>query len=128
MKIKITGPGREKDEIYFTSPCGEGRGIWCGTANAPGVELEVEFELTALLMRWIDILPSDSREYRIGIERDRVVFTGRLDNIEEDGTCFLQMGEDNIMFECLGEPMALGSFVELRTSEVRIYPVVLSQA
>jgi hypothetical protein len=28
------------------------------------------------------------------------------------------------MFECLGEPMALGGWVELRTRELDIYPLI----
>jgi len=45
-----------------------------------------------------------------------------LENIEEDGTGFLRIGEGLVMFECLGEPMALGVFVELQVRDVRIYP------
>ncbi|WP_410513342.1 hypothetical protein PaeBR_02470 [Paenibacillus sp. BR2-3] len=125
MKITITKYGLRKDEILFNSSYGEGRGLWCGAAVTLGEEVEVEFEFIQFLMRWIDILPSDSSEFSMRIDQDRVVFTGRLDNIEEDGTAFLQMGEGLIMFECLGEPMALGTFVEVRTADVRIYPAAL---
>jgi len=123
MKITITKRGIRKDEVEFVTPYGEGRGIWCGSAPiGPGDEVQVEFELVQLLMRWIDILPSESSGYSIRLEQDRVVLSGRLENIEEDGTAFLKLGDSLIMFECLGEPMALGTFVEVRTFEIRLYP------
>ncbi|WP_379127806.1 hypothetical protein [Paenibacillus sp. sgz500958] len=123
MKITITGRGLRKNEVLFTCKYGEGKGIWCGANVAAQEEYEVEFELPVLLMRWIDILPADSGENRICREADGTVFTGRLDNIEEDGTGFLGMDNEFIMFESLGEPMALGTFVSLKAAEVQIYPV-----
>jgi hypothetical protein len=124
MIITITKRGKRKDEVEFVTPYGEGRGIWCSSAPlGPGDEVQVEFELVQLLMRWIDILPSESSDYSIRLEQDRMILSGRLDNIEEDGTAFLKLGDSLIMFECLGEPMALGTFVEVRTSELRLYPV-----
>lgn len=123
MKIKILKSGLRKDEVFFVTDCGEGRGIWCGAPVVPGTESDVEFELTELLMRWVDIVPVPTSEYSIRIDGDKIIFTGVLENIEEDGTGVLRLGEELVMFECLGEPMALGVFVELQVSDVRIYPV-----
>lgn len=123
MKIKMIKSGLKKDEVFFEADCGEGKGIWCGAPAAPGTESEVEFELTELLMRWVDIMPVPAREYSIRSEGNKVVFTGILENIEEDGTGILRLGDSLVMFECLGEPMVLGVFVELQVSEVRIYPL-----
>ncbi|WP_340006518.1 hypothetical protein MHH52_02785 [Paenibacillus sp. FSL K6-0276] len=123
MKIKITKNGSKKDEVFFLTDFGEGRGIWCGAPVKPGTETDVEFELSELFMRWVDILPVSAGEFNIRLEGDKVVFTGVLENIEEDGTGFLRMGEGLVMFECLGEPMALGVFVELQVRDVRIYPL-----
>jgi hypothetical protein len=123
MKIKITKSGLKKDEVFFLTDFGEGRGIWCGAPVKPGTETGVEFELSELLMRWVDILPVPASEFNIRLEREKVVFTGVLENIEEDGTGFLRMGESLMMFECLGEPMALGVFVEIQVRDVSIYPL-----
>ncbi|KGE19519.1 hypothetical protein PWYN_09330 [Paenibacillus wynnii] len=125
MIITITGRGLRKDEILFTSPYGEGKGIWCGAAISLGHNYEVEFEINQLLMRWIDILPAAAAEYSLTLDKDQVTFTGRLENIEEDGSAFLQMGDSLIMFECLGEPMALGTFVEVKTADLRIYDMIV---
>lgn len=125
MNIKILGPGLKKDEVFFEAATGEGRGIWCGPPVKPGDEAVAEFELPALLMRWVDIVPADQEGHRIRMEGNEVVLTGVLDNIEEDGTGCLQLDGELIMFECLGEPMALGSLVEVRTREIRLYPVYL---
>ncbi|WP_339317740.1 hypothetical protein [Paenibacillus sp. FSL R10-2734] len=122
MKIKITKNGIKKDEVFFRADVGEGRGIWCGASVDPGTETDVEFELSELLMRWVDVLPVAASEFNIRLEGDKVVFTGVLENIEADGTGLLRMGEDVVMFECLGEPMALGVFVELHVRDVNIYP------
>jgi hypothetical protein len=122
MQIKITKSGLKKDEVFFLTEFGEGRGIWCGAPVNPGAEMDVEFELSELLMRWVDIHPVPAGEFKIRLEQDRVIFTGVLENIEEDGTGFLRIGEGLVMFECLGEPMALGVFVELQVRDVRIYP------
>ena len=122
MQIKITKSGLKKDEVFFLTEFGEGRGIWCGAPVNPGVEMDVEFELSELLMRWVDIHPVPAGEFNIRLEQDRVIFTGVLENIEEDGTGYLRIGEGLVMFECLGEPMALGVFVELQVRDVRIYP------
>lgn len=89
----------------------------------PDKETDVEFELSELLMRWVDILPAPASEFNTRLEGDKVVFTGVLENIEEDGTGFLRIGESLVMFECLGEPMALGVFVEVQVRNVSIYPL-----
>lgn len=123
MKIRILKSGLRKDEVLFVTDHGEGRGLWCGAPVAPGTEIDVEFEITQLLMRWVDIVPVATSEYSIRTEGNKVIFTGVLENIEEDGTGVLRLGEGLVMFECLGEPMALGVFVELQVSDVRIYPI-----
>jgi len=126
MKITINKLGLRKDEVSFTSPFGEGKGIWCGSMPVTLQETyNVEFDMNQLLMRWIDILPASTTEYSMGIDNENTIFVGKLENIEEDGTAFLQMEESLIMFECLGEPMALGTFVEVKTSNVRIYDLNL---
>lgn len=112
----------EKGRGIFLTEFGEGRGVWCGAPVNPGAEMDVELELSELLMRWVDIHPVPAGEFNIRLEQDRVIFTGVLENIEEDGTGFLRIGEGLVMFECLGEPMALGVFVELQVRDVRIYP------
>ncbi|ASA25498.1 hypothetical protein [Paenibacillus donghaensis] len=125
MYITIVRQGLKSNEVYFTAGCGEGRGIWQGPqAAAVGAESQVEFELPELLMRWVDIVPVPPAAPAIRLEGERVVFTGILENIEEDGTGFLRLGQDLLMFECMGEPMMLGSCVELSASEVRIYPFI----
>ncbi|WP_379158493.1 hypothetical protein [Paenibacillus sp. sgz5001063] len=125
MNIKIQKTGLKKDEVYFEADAGEGRGIWCGTPVKPGDMAVVEFELPELLMRWVDIVPAEGGEQGIRLEGDVVVLTGVLDNIEEDGTGCLKLDGDLVMFESLGEPMALGSLVEVRTREIRLYPFFL---
>jgi hypothetical protein len=126
MNINILGTSLKKDEVLFASECGEGRGIWCGAAVAAGETYEVEFELSPLFMRWVDIVPAaGGGAYEIRVDGNAVVLTGILENIEEDGTGYLRLDRDLIMFECLGEPMALGGFVEIRTREIKLYPVNL---
>ncbi|MDF9843361.1 MULTISPECIES: hypothetical protein [unclassified Paenibacillus] len=126
MKIAVTRQGIRKNEVYFTADCGEGKGIWCGsTPILYGEAQEVEFELPALLMRWVDIIPAAAGGNAVRMDGEQVLLTGILENIEEDGTGYLRLGEELIMFECLGEPMALGGCVEIRTRELMIYPVNL---
>ncbi|WP_042201438.1 hypothetical protein [Paenibacillus camerounensis] len=127
MKITIVSKGIRTNEVYFSSDFGEGKGIWCGGAPAlPGEGREAEFELPALLMRWVDIMPAPAADGSgIRMDGEHIVLTGILENIEEDGTACLKLGSNLIMFECLGEPMALGGQVELRTRELMIYPVNL---
>ncbi|MBT2293063.1 hypothetical protein J7E73_28915 [Paenibacillus albidus] len=125
MKIEWTQAGLRKNEMFFTSAYGDGKGIWCGPERLPTGETEVEFELSQLFMRWVDIIPAGSSPAGIALERDKVVFTGLLEDIDEEGTGYLRIGGGLIMFESLGEPMALGNMVEVRADEVRIYPLVL---
>ncbi|QUL55528.1 hypothetical protein KDC22_02820 [Paenibacillus tritici] len=126
MNIHILEKGLRKDEIIFTAAeLGEARAVWCGPPVQPGEVREAEFELPQLFMRWVDIVPSGSTACEMRIEGNTVVLTGILENIEEDGTGYLRLGRDLIMLECLGEPMALGSYVEIRTREIRLYPVNL---
>lgn len=125
MKIIISKIGLNKNEVFFVTEYGEGKGRWYGPHVEPGVECEVEFELTELFMRWVDIVPSDSDQYNIHLDRDTVSFTGILDNLEEDGTGYLRVGDSLMMFESLGEPMRLGVYVELKTKALKIYPLVL---
>lgn len=116
--------GRKKDEVHFGTDFGEGKGIWCGAPVKPGDKCAAEFELPSLFMRWVDIVPASGGEYGIRTEGNEVILTGVLENIEEDGTGYLRLGEDWIMLECLGEPMALGGFVEIRAKEIRMYPAL----
>lgn len=126
MKITVTRSGLRPNEIFFTSPYGEGRGMWNGPSIVPAETVEVEFEVTQLLMRWVDIVPvEDLAEAGIALDGDRVVFTGRLEDIDEEGTGYLRIGEGLLMFESLGEPMMLGSLVSVFVREPAIYPVVL---
>ncbi|MBP2115054.1 hypothetical protein [Paenibacillus silagei] len=126
MNIHILGQGPRTGEIRFAAAqWGEARAIWCGPPVQPGEEWVAEWELPALFMSWVDIVPAPGGAFGLRIEGDTVILTGVLENIEEDGTGYLRIGRDLIMFECLGEPMALGGFVELRTREARLYPVNL---
>lgn len=76
-------------------------------------------------MRWVDIVPVSGVDYGIQMDGDKIILTGVLENIEADGTGYLRIAGDLIMFECLGEPMALGGYVEIRTGELEMYPVFL---
>lgn len=125
MNINIIETSLKKDEVFFTSEFGEGRGTWCGAAAAAGETFEAEFELPTLFMCWVDIVPAGGGAFEIRMDGNAVILTGILENIEEDGTGYLRLGRDVIMFECLGEPMALGGFVEIRTREIKLYPVNL---
>lgn len=126
MKITVTRRGLKLNEIFFTSPHGEGRGLWNGPPIVPAQTAEVEFEVTQLLMRWVDIVPAEGQaEAGIALDGERVVFTGRLEDIDEEGTGYLRIGEGLLMFESLGEPMMLGSLVSVFVREPAIYPVVL---
>lgn len=125
MNITIVRQGLRTNEVYFSTEYGEGKGIWNGGPAVPGTVHEVEFELTALFMRWVDIVPASHSEYSIKLDRDEIILTGVLENLEEDGTGYLRLAGDLIMFECLGEPMALGGYVEIRSRELAIYPVFL---
>ena len=125
MRITVTRNGLKKNEIFFTSAYGEGRGIWHGAEASPLEEIDVEFELTQLFMRWVDIVPADKEEAGIAMDGEVVVFTGILEDIDEDGTGYLRLGESVLMFESLGEPMALGTLASISVKEPGIYPVVL---
>ncbi|WP_340021107.1 hypothetical protein MHI24_19075 [Paenibacillus sp. FSL K6-1096] len=126
MRIHILGQGPRKDEVSFsTAEFGHGRAIWCGSPVQPGDERDVELEVPGLLMSWVDMVPAAGGTVGLRSEGDSVFLTGLLENIEEDGTGALRIGGDLIMFECLGEPMVLGALVEIRTREIRLYPVNL---
>jgi hypothetical protein len=125
MKITLLKHGIRKNEVWFAADCGEGRGIWGGgSLPEPGAVLEAEFELPALIMRWVDLVPVNSSDCGIRIDGEQVILTGILENIEADGTGYLRLGPELIMFECLGEPMALGGWVEIRTRELAVYPAI----
>lgn len=49
MQIKITKSGLKKDEVFFLTEFGEGRGVWCGAPVNPGAEMDVELELSGCL-------------------------------------------------------------------------------
>ncbi|MEK4062304.1 MULTISPECIES: hypothetical protein [Paenibacillus] len=125
MNITILRNGPRKNEVYFAAEYGEGKGIWNGNPVEAGEELEVEFELSPLFMRWVDIVPVSGVDYGIRMDGDKIILTGVLENIEADGTGYLRIAGDLIMFECLGEPMVLGGYVEIRTGELGMYPVFL---
>lgn len=122
MNITILRKGLKKNEVIFTTEYGEGKGIWNGEPVEPGTALEAELELPALFMCWIDIVPVSSADFSIRMDGDEVILTGVLENIEADGAGYLRIDGELIMFECLGEPMALGGYVEIWSRELAIYP------
>ncbi|MBY9079904.1 hypothetical protein KIH86_09910 [Paenibacillus sp. HN-1] len=111
-------------EVHFRSPYGEGKGWWLGPVPAPGEELDVELELDGLLIRWVDVAPAPGERPIIALEEGLTVLRGTLEDIEEDGTAYLTIGESEIPFECIGEPMAVGGTVEIRTGALRLYPAL----
>ncbi|MFD1773941.1 hypothetical protein [Paenibacillus rhizophilus] len=123
MKISITRAAERHGEVYFASAYGEGKGQWLGASPfVPGEECEAEFELPELFIKWVDLVPAPGQPPAVSIEAGKNVLTGTLEDIEEDGTAYMRLGESLIMFECLGEPMAIGGTVELTAGILRIYP------
>ncbi|MNW07446.1 hypothetical protein D3C71_2040560 [compost metagenome] len=47
---------------------------------------------------------------------------GTLEDIDEDGTAYMLIGDSEVSFECIGEPMAVGGTVEIRTDALCLYP------
>ncbi|NGM84329.1 hypothetical protein G5B47_18125 [Paenibacillus sp. 7124] len=123
MKITLTRAAERYGEIYFSTAYGEGKGQWLGASPfVPGAEYEAELELQGLFIKWVDLVPAPGQPPAISIEGNKNVLTGTLEDIEEDGTAYMRLGESLIMFECLGEPMAIGGTVELTAGILRIYP------
>ncbi|MFP4979175.1 hypothetical protein ACE6ED_27490 [Paenibacillus sp. CN-4] len=124
MQITMKSTGPKAGEVVFKSPAGEGRGIWCG-GPLPEGPVEVEFEFPELLTRWLDVAPAEEPGERIRTENGKVGFTGILESIDEDGTACLRLDGSILMFECMGEPLPVGGWVEAWAAEIRIYPVYL---
>ncbi|AIQ11055.1 hypothetical protein [Paenibacillus durus] len=122
MRITITRAGERHGEVYFSSAYGEGKGQWLGSSLVPGQEYEAELELPELFIKWVDLVPAPGKPPAISMKPGKNVLTGTLEDIEEDGTAYMRLGESLIMFECLGEPMAIGGTVELTAGIIRIYP------
>lgn len=126
MRVTIIRAGQRPGEVFFSSAYGEGTGKWLGSGPAAaGEEWEAEIEISELLIRWVNVLPSPGQPPSVTVEEGRTVLTGTLEDIEEDGTGYLRLGESLILFECLGEPMALGGAVQLRPGTIGLYPVSL---
>ncbi|MNB69855.1 hypothetical protein D3C75_163940 [compost metagenome] len=121
LSASIRDPHRPL-EIHFRSPYGEGKGRWLGPLPAPGEELDAEVELDGLLIRWVDVVPAPGEGPVIALEEGLTVLRGTLEDIEEDGTAYLTIGDSEVSFECIGEPMAVGGTVEIRTDALCLYP------
>lgn len=125
MKVTMRPAGVRPGECRFACAYGAGTALWKGALPLPEGETEAELELPGLYIRWIDVFPAETEEEGIRIdESGLVVLTGRLEDIEEDGTAYFRIGDDNLMFECLGEPLPLGAMIALRTREIHLYPAV----
>ncbi|MFD1910032.1 hypothetical protein ACFSQ7_47915 [Paenibacillus rhizoplanae] len=61
------------------SGMGEARAIWCGPPVQPGEEWEAEWELPALFMSWVDIVPAPGGAFGLRIEGETVILTGVLE-------------------------------------------------
>lgn len=125
VEITIVSPAGPGGLLTFSAAWGEGRGQWMGPPlPLPGERFDVEMEVPGLFIRWVNAVPAPgATSPSISIEGDgTTAVTGVLEELEEDGTAWLRLGDLELTFECLGEPMGIGGFITLRADRLQLYP------
>ncbi|OJW19950.1 MAG: hypothetical protein BGO49_10500 [Planctomycetales bacterium 71-10] len=107
--------------VEFTCRYGAGRGVWAVGVPEPGREYDVELDLRRPLRFDVDAKTTDEETPRILALKDRVVLVASVEDVFDDQTASLRIGDSLLLVECEGTCPAVGSWVEVSIRRLELY-------
>lgn len=111
----------EKCFVLFQSKLGSGKALWYGDSPVVNNEYHVEIEIHDNLLWGDNIVSSLSRQYNIESVNDGLILTGEIESIDDDGYTVIRLDESIVCIEATGEPLPLGTFVNVHTKNVEFF-------
>lgn len=124
MQIQILSVHEDRKalRVHFTCDLGHGEARWTGRTPTPDTTYNVEIDIPATL-RWdVTIRPTLETAPLIATTIDGNRLVARLESVDPDGISVLRFGPSIILAEADGEPPARGSWVQVRTPNLVLYP------
>ena len=90
--------------VQFSTDYGSATALWEGDLPISNRDYHVEIDIKDTLTWNRDILENDTGRYSIQMQDSVVLFTGKLDSVENDGYAVLRMGGSIIPFVTKGAP------------------------
>ncbi|HLO02614.1 MAG TPA: hypothetical protein VK191_05865 [Symbiobacteriaceae bacterium] len=127
MQIQVDSvqiKGREM-RVRFTCEWGAGEARWVGPTPKPESKHDVEIDV-AKELKWgtaIRLTLESQPLIATTIDGNRII--AQLEAVELDGTAAIRLGSSLILVDAVGEPLAPGSWVQVRTPDLVLYPFTL---
>lgn len=124
MQIRVLSVYEQRKElrVRFTCDLGQGDARWTGRIPATGTTYNVDIDIPAPLRWGASIRPTLETEPVIATTIDGNRLVAQLQQADPDGNAVLRFGPATILTEASGEPVQAGSWVQVRTANLVLYP------
>lgn len=122
IQVQTIHEVRKELRVRFTCAFGQGEARWTGRTPKPEESYHVEIDIPAPLRWGVSIRPTLETEPLIATTIDGNRLVARLESVDPDGVAVLRFGPTLILAEADGEPPARGSWVQVRTPHLVLYP------
>ncbi len=104
---------------------GDITGIWQGEAPNINQSCFVELDVPQKLVWGVDILTTDSHEYRAWIEGNTTFAIAKKEVYDEFKSLMFRIGDHFMQVETEGEPISGEKFYKIRLSGLLIYSIIV---
>lgn len=124
MQIQVRSVYEVRKELLvrFTCELGQGDARWTGRIPTPDTTYNVEIDIPAPLRWGASIREALETEPIIATTIDGNRLVARLQSADPGGDAVLRFGPATILTEAGGEPVQPGSWVQVRTANLVLYP------
>lgn len=113
---------RKELRVHFTCDLGQGDARWTGRVPTPDAAYNVDIDIPAPLRWGVSIRPTLETEPVIATTIDGNRLVAQLQQADPNGDAVLRFGPATILTEASGEPVQPGSWVQVRTTSLVLYP------
>jgi hypothetical protein len=122
IRVQSVHQIRKEIRVRFTCAFGQGEARWTGRTPTPDQSYTVDIDIPTTLRWGVSIRPTleSSPVIATTVEGNRLV--AQLQAADPDGDAVLHFGLDTIVADVSGEPPAPGTWVQVRTADLVLYP------
>ncbi len=124
MKIKITDILRESEHsvlVAFHTNVGSGKAIWQGGIPQVGKDYHVEFDIPDTLTWGRDLIEANNAGFSISSSADNLLLQGQIEQVDEDGSITVRVGDALILAQANAGKKALGKHVQIIAKRASLY-------
>lgn len=122
IRVRSVYPVRKELRVRFSCEYGAGDGRWTGRTPKPDEPYQVEIDLPTPLQWGLSIRPILESSPLIATTIEGIRLVAQLESVEPDGVAVLRFGPTRILADAYGEPPAPGTWVQVRTADLVLYP------